>query len=107
MLHKLFWSLFVDAPTNGSALTVAWETSDYEGFVDGSNNASATTVFTKTIAATALTAGAYPIRNETLPKGLKRYNRLKFTGEASKTAYPKVTAFVHDGRDEGTPFKGL
>ena len=109
VLNKLFWSLFVAAVTGvvDKTLTVAWETSDYEGFVDGSNNASATTVFSKTIAATDLVAGAYPIRNEALPKGLKRYNRLKFTSGASSTYYPKVTAFVHDGRDEGTPFKGL
>ena len=58
------------------------------------------------IAAADLTAGAYPIRNQPLPKGLKRYNRLKFTGEAEKTAYPKVTAFLHSGRDEGTPYRG-
>lgn len=98
--QNLFWSVYVDAATNGSALTVVWQTSDTENF------SSVTSAFTKTVAATELTKGAYPIKNEPLPKGLKRYNRLQFQGEASKTAYPKVTAFLHTGRDEGTPFVG-
>ena len=100
ILYRLFWSLFVDAATNGSALTVQWYTSDAENF------SSETKLFEKSIAKELLTQGAYPIKDEPLPKGLKRYNRLKFTTEASKTAYPKVTAFLHSGRDAGTPYKG-
>ena len=100
VLNMLYWSVLVTAATNGSALTIAWETSDTEAF------SSATTLWTKTVAATGLTLGAEPVKNEALPKGLKRYNRLKYTGEASKTAYPKVTAFIHAGRDEGTPYRG-
>ena len=107
VLNKLFWSLFVDADSNGVTVKAQWYTSDYEGFVDGSNNASETKLFeTDTIAAASLTAGAYIVKNAPLPKGLKRYNRLKFVCSTGTTS-PKVTAFVHDGRDEGTPFKGL
>ena len=50
VMQALFWSLFVAAATNGSALTVAWETSDAEGF------GTADTVFTKTVAAAAARA---------------------------------------------------
>jgi len=102
VMGRLFWSLFVAAVTGtvDKALTVVWETSDTEDF------SSATTLSTRSIAAASLTAGAYPVKNEPLPKGLKRYNRLKFTSGASSTYYPKVTAFIHDGRDEGTPVTG-
>lgn len=104
ILNKLFWSLFVAGASNGVSLTVVWQTRD-EPFADAADT-GATTLFTSTIAAASLTAGAYPIRNESLPKGLKRYNRLKLTC-SSGTTNPKVTAFLHDGRDEGTPFTGL
>lgn len=104
ILGKLFWSLFVAAASTGASLTVAWQTRD-EPFADDADT-GATTLFSSTIAAASLTAGAYPIKNEALPKGLKRYNRLKLTC-GSGTTNPKVTAFLHDGRDEGTPFKGL
>ncbi len=100
VLNKLFWSLFVDAATNGSALTVQWYTSAAEN-CDGEVK-----IYEKSIAKEGLTAGAYPIKDEALPKGLKRYNRLKFTTEASKSGYPKVSAFLHSGRDAGTPYKG-
>ena len=102
IMGQLFWSLYVAATTGtvDKALTVAWETSATEAF------SSTTTLFSKSIAAADLTVGAYPIKNEPLPKGLKRFNRLKFTSGASSTYYPKVTAFLHAGRDEGTPYKG-
>ena len=103
ILNKLFWSVVVVGVTGAvdKALTVEWETSDAENF------GSSTTLVSKTVAAANLTAGAYPIRNEPLPKGLKRYNRLKLTSGAESTYYPKVTAFLHSGRDEGTPFTGV
>lgn len=102
IFQGLFWSIFVAAVTGtvDKDLTVDWETSDAENF------GSSTTVWSKTLAKAGLTAGAYPVKNEPLPKGLKRYNRLKFTSGASSTYYPKVTAFLHPGRDEGTPYKG-
>ena len=104
ILGKLFWSLYVDAASTGADLTVVWQTRDAP-FADDADT-DATALATSVIAAASLTAGAYPIKNEYLPKGLKRYNRLKLTC-GSGTTYPKVTAFLHDGRDEGTPFKGL
>ena len=48
ILNKLFWSLFVDAATNGSALTVQWYTSDAENF------SSETKLFEKTYEVTPL-----------------------------------------------------
>ena len=102
VMGGLYWSVHV-AGTTGTvdkALTVAWETSDAADF------GTASTVWSKAVPASELASGSYPVRNEPLPKGLKRYNRLKFTSGASSTAYPKVTAFIHAGRDEGTPFRG-
>ena len=101
--HGLFWSLFVDAVTNtvDKPVTVAWVTSDTADF------SSATTLLTKEFAATGVTKGAYLVKNEPLPKGLKRYSRLVFEEDGGTTKFPYVTAFVHDGRDEGTPFTGL
>ena len=100
--HGLFWSLFVDSVSNAveENVTVAWVTSDTADF------ASTTTLLTKEFAAAAVVKGAYLVKNEPLPKGLKRYSRLAFEG-VSATKFPYVTAFVHDGRDEGTPFTGL
>ena len=97
--HNLFWSVHVPGVTGtvDKDVVVAWETSDTENF------ASAATLVAKTIDKSAVVTGAYIVRNETLPKGLKRYNRLKFT-EAGGTQFPNVTAFLHTGRDEGTPF---
>ena len=105
ILGKLFWSLFVDSISDDADaadkdFTVIWETSDSEGF------GSDTDLFTKTIPAASVVKGAYLVKNEPLPKGLKRYNRLKFS-ESTGTKCPNVTAFVHDARDEGTPFQGL
>lgn len=102
ILNRLFWSVLVSGVTNtvDKDVTVTWETSDTEAF------SSSTTLFSKTVDKAAVVAGAWLVKNEALPKGLKRYNRLSFS-EASGNYFPKVTAFVHDGRDEGTPFKGL
>ena len=101
ILGKLFWSLFVAAASTGVTLQAKWFTSDTEDF------SSESEVFATSVrAADDLAAGTYLVRNEPLPKGLKRYNRLKFVCGDGTTA-PKVTAFLHDGRDEGTPFTGL
>ena len=99
ILRKMSWSVHVPAVTGAvdKDVVVAWETSDTESF------AAASVLASKTIDKSAVVAGAYIVRNEPLPKGLKRYNRLKFT-ETSGTQFPKVTAFLHTGRDEGTPF---
>lgn len=107
VLGKLFFSVVVDAVDSANAgadpvdkdLLVEWQTSDAENF------GSSDTVFSKTVDKAAVVKGAYIVRNEPLPKGLKRYNRLRFT-EASGTKFPDVTAFIHDGRDEGTPYRG-
>ena len=107
VMGALFFSVFVDAvdsANNGASavdkdLLVEWETSDAEAF------GTSTTLWSKTCAKAGIVKGAYIVKNEALPKGLKRYNRLKFT-EASGTKFPDVTAFLHAGRDEGTPYKG-
>jgi len=106
ILNKLYWCLHCATDSADGNLTVVWETSDNDPGTSANNNASKVEVWSKTIAAANLTKGAYPIANEALPKGLKRYNRLKLTGSAGSDssvvtkAYPSVTAFVIDGRDE-------
>lgn len=103
ILHKLFWSVWAGSVsgTVDKDLVVAWETCDTEGFSSGVK-----TLATLTIDKSKCVANAYLVKNETLPKGLKRYNRLKFT-ETGGTYFPTVTAFLHSGRDEGVPFKGI
>ena len=99
---NLFWSVLAASVTGtvDKDVVVEWETSDTEAF------SSAATLEQKTIDKSLVTAGAWLVKNAPLPKGLKRYNRLKFS-ESSGTYFPVVSAFVHDGRDEGTPFKGV
>lgn len=107
VLGKLFFSVHVDAVDSANAgasavdkdLLVEWETSDAEDF------GTTKTLWSKSVAKAGILKGAYIVKDEPLPRGLKRYNRLKFT-EASGTKFPDVTAFVHDGRDAGTPYKG-
>lgn len=92
VMGKLWW--FVHTNTAGN-ITVVWQTSD------NADMSGAVDVVTKTVANAA--AGSYPVKNEPLPKGLKRYNRLKVTTAAAA----KITAGLICGRDEGVPFKGL
>lgn len=98
IMFRLFWNVLVTKATNGSALSISWETSDSESFV------SYDTIFAKTVPAAALALGDWAVKDEPLPQGLKRFNRLKFQGEASKSGYPKVTAFLTTGRNKGQPF---
>lgn len=107
ILFSLFWILWASTTAADSSITVVWETSDNEPTANTENSdASKVEVLTKTFAAAQLVAGAYLVQNEPLPKGLKRYNRLKITGTAgsdssvSTKVYPKVSAFIVDGRDE-------
>ena len=105
ILNRLFWSVFINLIGNSASaadedVTVKWETSDAEDF------GTKATPYTVVLPAASVVKGAYVIKNAPLPKGLKRYNRLTFS-ETGGSAFPNVTAFVHDGRDEGTPFKGL
>lgn len=105
ILGQLFWSAIVtgidpEAATADEDVTVAWETSDTENF------SSPVTLASVTVDSANVAKGAWLVRNAPLPKGLKRYNRLAIS-EASGTKMAVVTAFVHDGRDEGTPFLGL
>lgn len=107
VLNMLYWFVLCTAAAADASLTVAWQTSTDEAFT------SPTTLWTKTIGASDLVKGKFAIANEALPKGLKRYNRLYLTGIAgtdesvTTKVYPKVTAAIIAGRDEGTPFKGL
>lgn len=97
VMGNLFWSVVPSAAIASIGVTVAWETSDAEDF------SVAETVFTKTTGAVA--AGEPAIDAEPVPKGCRRYNRLKYTlGDA--TEGNAFTAFLHDGRDEGQPYRG-
>ena len=90
VMGNLWWFVHVD---KAGAVKATWKTSD------NSDMSSSTTVHEATRTATA---DSYPFRNEPLPKGLKRYNRLEVaTGVASV-----VTAGLTAGRDEGVPYKG-
>lgn len=102
VLNKLFWSLHVDSVTDtvDKDVTVAWLTSDSADF------SSYTTLLSLAFDKGVVVKGAYLVKNAPLPKGLKRYSRLVFEEDTGEE-FPYVTAFVHDGRDEGTPFKGL
>lgn len=107
IFFKMFWCLWCSKAAADTSITVVWETSDNEPTADQANgDASKVDLFTKTITASELAKGAYPIANEPLPKGLKRFNRLKITGAAgsdsavSTKVYPDVTAYLIDGRDE-------
>lgn len=90
VMGKLWWFVHTD---KAGAVKATWETSDNE------NMSGATTLVEKTATATA---DSYPFKNEPLPKGLKRYNRLKVATASAST----VTAGLTTGRDEGVPFKG-
>ena len=100
VLYRMFWCLWCSTAAEGAGLTVVWETSDNDP-ADGQANADASKVelLTRTITAGEMAKGAYPIANEPLPKGLKRFNRLKIKATGNGTA-PEVSAFLLDGRDE-------
>ena len=87
--HKLFWFVHTSA---AGATTIVWQTSD--------NGQTFTALETKNVTAAA---NDYCVKNEVLPKGLKRYNRLSITTAADA----EVTAGLITGRDEGVPFTGL
>ena len=90
VLGNLYW--FVHS--NGAAtITATWKTSADAAFT------SPVTLATKTV---GVTGPGYAVRNEPLPKGLLRYNRLLVTVSAAC----KITAGLTDGRDEGTPYTG-
>lgn len=90
IMGGLWWFVHVD---KAGSVKATWETSDSEDM------SGAVTLVEKTATAAA---GSYPFRNEPLPKGLKRYNRLKVATAAKSV----VTAGLTTGRDEGVPFKG-
>ena len=90
VMGALWWFVHVD---KAGAVKATWETSD------NADMSSATTLAEETRTATA---DSYPFRNEPLPKGLKRYNRLKVAVAVASV----VTAGLTTGRDEGVPYKG-
>ncbi len=87
-----FLSLFVlctnTAASDGDAtLAITFQTS--------ANGTDFTTLQTWTFAKTALVAGAYLVNGEPLPLGLKRYNKLVYTGGAADfTTAPIITAGI-------------
>ena len=96
VMNDLFW--FVHTDTAGD-VKVVWKTAD-DLDADGDLD-DAQTAYENTVEGAA--AGSYPVKNEPLPKGLKRYNQL----EVQTSAAAKITAGLICGRDEGVPFKGL
>lgn len=95
VMNDLFW--FVHTNTAGNVKAV-WKTADS---VDANGDlVDAVTAVEKTVEGAA--AGSYPVKNEPLPKGLKRYNQL----EVQTSAASRVTAGLIAGRDEGVPYKG-
>ena len=103
ILHNLFWSVWVRSVsgTVDKDLTITWETCAAEAFAS-----NVKTLATVVVAKADAVAGAFVVKNAALPKGLLRYNRLKFT-ETSGTKFPDVTAFVHTDRVEGQPVTGV
>ena len=97
VMGGLFWSVIPSVAIASTGVTVAWETADNESFT------GAKTVFSKTTG--AVPAGEPAIDAERIPKGCLRYNRLKYTLGAATTG-ETFTAFLHDGRNEGQPYKG-
>jgi len=84
------------AAASGGASTVSftWETSDDE------TNWTAIQVF-GSFGLSELTKGAFLVKNSALPRGLKRYQRLKATtAGAAFTTAPEFFAFLVDGREE-------
>ena len=104
-LRRMSWGVKVTGTASDatctSDCTVAWVTSDSATFASGN-----VTLFSKAFDDAKVVKGAWLIKDEPLPRGLKRYNKLTFTNEASKAGYPDVSAWVYDGRDDGTPYKG-
>ncbi len=88
MTTNLWWLVYAVAAKGGEAATIIWETADDADF------ASPTEVCTKAV--TIKAKGDYPVANEPLPKGLKRYNRLKVNAPATVTLF----AGLIDGRTE-------
>lgn len=90
IMHQLYFSVQAEVLGEGN---IQWQTSD-TGEPD-----------TFTVIATwpvSEVAGAgFALENECLPKGLKQFNKL-VVPERGKG----VIAFLHDGRNAGTPFKG-
>jgi len=112
VMRNLSWLLLVTAAAAKSTLTVTWETSDYESFTDAGGSASKTDLWSETIATASLVKGGFPVKDAPLPKGLKRYNRLKLqatstAGEGETPTYASISSYIYSGRDEGQPFVGL
>lgn len=112
VMRCLSWLLLVTSAATKATLTVTWETSDHESFADASGRESKTDLWSRTIATDDLVKGGFPVKDAPLPKGLKRYNRLKLqatstAGGGETPAYPGVSSYIYSGRDEGQPFVGL
>lgn len=92
IFHKLFFYVHATGATGASVINVEWQTSDDEAF------SSPTTLKTWSLAAGSFDLH-YPIAGETLPRGLKRYQRLKVDG-GTATPLATISAFVTDGCDD-------
>ena len=88
VMRLLSW--FVWAVTScAGTLTVTWQTSDDPEF--GAGNVDE--IAERTVGAAEIAKGKYLVNGDPIPKGLKRYQRLKVTSNASDPS-GKVGAFV-------------
>jgi len=87
LLSWFVWAVNTVAGT----LTVEWQTSDDKTFAA----ANVTTIASRTVGGASNASGTYLVNGDPLPKGLKRYQRLKVTSNAA-TPSGKIAAFVVD-----------
>ena len=88
VMRLLSWFVWAVTACTGT-LTVTWQTSDDKEF--GAGNVDE--IAERTVGAAEIAKGTYLVNGDPLPKGLKRYQRLKVTSNAGSPS-GKVGAFV-------------
>lgn len=88
VMRLLSWFVWAVTACTGT-LTVTWQTSDDPEF--GAGNVDE--IAERTVGAAEIAKGKYLVNGDPIPKGLKRYQRLKVTSNASDPS-GKVGAFV-------------
>jgi hypothetical protein len=109
ILFKLFLVIqcvtaMVSQSAKPSTVSIYWQTSAAEAM----SNAVETLLTPTALGDAACALKAFVVANATLPRNLKRYNRLKFVltpydsggTEAYPTTVPVFTAFITDNREE-------
>ena len=88
VMRLLSWFVWAVTACTGT-LTVVWQTSDDKEF--GAGNVDE--IAERTVGAAEIAKGKYLVNGDPIPKGLKRYQRLKILSNASDPS-GKVGAFV-------------